>query len=279
MTFHITRKESLGDALRRVAEEQIGAAIRDIENTDADPDFRVHQFRKRCKKMRGLLRLIRPALGDRFEAEDARFREAARLLSAARDATVTDRSIALAAPDGATTARPESVDVTDETFSACAAAARSALSAVPTWPLDACTFADLRSGFEATYRRLNRARERALAAPSGERYHKVRKWTKYHWYQIRLLEHANRRRYGKRRELLRRTGCELGDAHDLDVALGYIASNGSGDRELRRRLLERRSSLMEDAGRHLKTVTRADPQTLARNLERDWQKWRGTVAR
>jgi hypothetical protein len=45
----------------------------------------VHQVRKLCKKLRGLIRLVRPEF-DNFQKEDEFFRDAARELSYVRDA-------------------------------------------------------------------------------------------------------------------------------------------------------------------------------------------------
>src|SRR5215475_2007881 len=52
-------------------------------------DERIHSIRKRCKKLRGLLRLVRPSLGDTYERENAYFRDVARALSPLRDVHVT----------------------------------------------------------------------------------------------------------------------------------------------------------------------------------------------
>ncbi len=48
----------------------------------------VHAFRKRCKKIRALLRLVRPSLGSRFRVENDRYRDMARRVAAVRDADV-----------------------------------------------------------------------------------------------------------------------------------------------------------------------------------------------
>ena len=48
----------------------------------------VHDVRKRCKKVRGLLRLVRPGLGPDYRRANADVRDAARELSSLRDAHV-----------------------------------------------------------------------------------------------------------------------------------------------------------------------------------------------
>ena len=46
---------------------------------------KIHQIRKRCKKLRAVLRLVRPGLSEFYASENAFFRDAARVLSPLRD--------------------------------------------------------------------------------------------------------------------------------------------------------------------------------------------------
>ena len=75
----IRRSESLQNATRRVAREQLSKAIREIEDRTLDTDSTVHQVRKRIKKLRGLLRIVRPGLGKVYKRENDSLRDAARL--------------------------------------------------------------------------------------------------------------------------------------------------------------------------------------------------------
>jgi CHAD domain-containing protein len=78
---------SLQDGVRRIAVEQISAMLGEIDDASLGRDETVHQLRKRCKKLRGLVRLVRPGFED-DRSENATFRDAARGLSALRDADV-----------------------------------------------------------------------------------------------------------------------------------------------------------------------------------------------
>ena len=60
MPFYLQRSESLPDGLRRIAREQIGKALDEIADESLPSHAKVHCLRKRCKKMRGLLRLPQP---------------------------------------------------------------------------------------------------------------------------------------------------------------------------------------------------------------------------
>ncbi|MFO7549934.1 MAG: CHAD domain-containing protein, partial [Haliea sp.] len=89
MSFRFKRGESAGDGIRRMAREQMDRALEDIADSDIDRHDTLHQMRKRCKKIRALLRLARGDLDNScqvYQRENECFREAARSLSSFRDA-------------------------------------------------------------------------------------------------------------------------------------------------------------------------------------------------
>ncbi len=86
MSFHLKKSDSsVQDGIRRIALSQIDSAIAEIDDGDLDIHETVHQVRKRCKKLRALIRLVRPAFAG-YKSENAVFREAASKLSYIRDA-------------------------------------------------------------------------------------------------------------------------------------------------------------------------------------------------
>jgi CHAD domain-containing protein len=91
--------------VRRIAGEQIGRALKELDNGDLDVAEKVHRVRKRCKKLRGLLHLIGPVF-DNFDAENKAYRNAARLLSGVRD-----RRILLRTYDALTSHLEDQVDL------------------------------------------------------------------------------------------------------------------------------------------------------------------------
>ena len=86
MAYRFFADEPIQAAVKRVASEQIAMAIRDFESEQMDRHEAVHRFRKRCKKMRGLLRLVRPHLSAVYQAENYFYRDLSRKLSFVRDA-------------------------------------------------------------------------------------------------------------------------------------------------------------------------------------------------
>ncbi len=86
MGYRIEHQEPTTEAIRRIACEQIDKAIDEIHDSDLDRHETVHQVRKRCKKLRGLVRLVRPCMEEVYQQENAWYRDCARALSDIRDA-------------------------------------------------------------------------------------------------------------------------------------------------------------------------------------------------
>ena len=89
MGYRFERDETVGDAFRRIARAQSDKALDEVGSAAANPadEDAIHDCRKRCKKLRGLIRLVRPALDQAtYRAANEAFRDAARELSGLRDA-------------------------------------------------------------------------------------------------------------------------------------------------------------------------------------------------
>ena len=87
------RGEPPETAFRAIALDQLDEALSDLDNPDRDGRSVVHEARRRCKKLRGLLRLVRPVFPE-FARENAAIRDAAALLSHLRDAEVLHQTVA-----------------------------------------------------------------------------------------------------------------------------------------------------------------------------------------
>src|SRR4051794_27034011 len=90
MSYRLNLADDPGDALRRTATERLDHALGALDGVAPDErDAAVHTARKDVKKARALLRLHRSGLGrGRYRRENAALRDAARELSALRDARV-----------------------------------------------------------------------------------------------------------------------------------------------------------------------------------------------
>lgn len=87
MGFSFKHRRNVEAQVRNIAGEQIDAALVEAKAEDKNVEATVHGLRRRCKKLRGLVRLVGPDL-ENASRENAAYREAAASLSAARDAVV-----------------------------------------------------------------------------------------------------------------------------------------------------------------------------------------------
>ena len=228
---------SISEGVRRIAAAQIDRALRECRDGDLAEDERLHQLRKRCKKLRGLVRLVRPEF-DRYKAENAAFRDAARALAPMRDADVavgTFDKIAgeLRAGSGnisslrqvLTSSAAETAETVDarQRLEAFAAAMAEARSRVGDWAFDLEDHA-LPGGLAKTYGRARDAMANAAKHPTPARLHEWRKRVKYHWYHARLLKRTAPVLIAPHRKLASKLGEILGDHNDLAALAEHLAS-------------------------------------------------------
>lgn len=183
---------TIADGFLRIAREQIGKAIAGAGNTEESPERRVHEARRRCKKLRALFRLVRPDF-QAYHTENAFVRDAARGLAQARDMRVVHgtlvelmqwagRPIDVNASDGA--------EVEVEGLSRFAAQMQALEGRTATWQVAHIDIRTLATGLKQTYRRGRWTRRLAERQRTDEAFHEWRKYAKYHWNQLGLLENC-----------------------------------------------------------------------------------------
>ncbi|HEY8575575.1 MAG TPA: CHAD domain-containing protein [Devosia sp.] len=236
MSFTFTHRRGIEKQVRQIAREQIGKALEACADTHAEFDAVVHGLRRRCKKLRGLVRLVEPHL-DGSKTEDRAFRDAARSLSGSRDAAVMAETFeAVRAFD-----RKSGERIEPSEGKAILRWLQSRVGQTPTgtarkqmlgefvgiferadkrardWSLSGKGFAKIGDGLEATYRLMRQGLRDAEQEGTAELLHEWRKHTKYHWHHVSLLEPSAPDMLAPRRKLLDRLGEALGDHHNLHV--------------------------------------------------------------
>jgi CHAD domain-containing protein len=95
MAFRLPFDGDLDASIRQTARDELVEAIRLLrDDYPDDPVTAVHEARKNLKKTRALLRLARPGLGsETYRRENWAIRDAARLISGARDADVMQQTL------------------------------------------------------------------------------------------------------------------------------------------------------------------------------------------
>lgn len=239
MSYRFAPNEAVEAGIKRMAREQVDKALTEIDTQQLSHHRRVHQVRKRCKKVRALARLVRPALGDQYAAINAHFRDLARPLSDLRDAHALVEAFDMvtagtAAADAFTPARTALETHRDALATrldagALLADARQALLAgrtgIDSWHVKGHGFDAISGGLGKTYRRGRKAMAAAQVDPTAERYHQWRKRAKYLWYHLRILRPLWPEAMKAFRDEADRLASLLGDDHDLHVLRTSVAGD------------------------------------------------------
>lgn len=234
MPYRLKRKESVDQGLKRVALEQLQRAQQECEDRDLDSDTKVHQIRKRMKKLRALLRLAKDRLGDKnFRSGNHRARSLARRLAGDRDAQVMlDTANALAGDDPVLAGAGLEQVQTQLQTQVGHHAQRSELglrlqqsrqeliemqNEVTEWPLRGKGLSAIESGLRRTYKRGRKALKKVGRDANDEDMHTWRKRVKDYWYHVRLLENAWPGLMTCQADELKILSELLGDHNDLSV--------------------------------------------------------------
>ena len=296
MAYRFERGEPVPEAIRRMAGEQLEAAVESLRGR-GNRDEAIHDARKRVKKTRALLRLVRSELGDRYTEESTCLREAGRGLSEFRDAAAVigtfdelvthyrddldERPLAsirrgLAAHKARAEREPNRKQKLQEIVSVLAATALRAGK----WELAVDGFAAIGRGLQQTFRSSAKAMREVRRHPHPETYHEWRKRVKDHWYHTRLLEDLWSEVMGGYERSLKQLEDWLGNDHNLDVLRSKLtAEPGSyGDPKDIETLLslaakqekELRDCALAMGGR----VYLEDADSYRRRLHGLWDAWR-----
>jgi CHAD domain-containing protein len=240
MAFRFRLAETFEEGCQRIAREQIERAQAQLKGPD-DPIVAVHETRKSLKRLRALLRLIRPAIGESvFRHENAQLREIARILSSARDRhvlleTVTKLEaaanfpkkglghavrVALSATNG-----EQSLVVEGATLRQAQGRLADTKKRFARLHLSGHGFHSIGPGLEASYRRARRAFRSAYVELTDEAFHEWRKGAQQHWRHMLLLTRAWPALLAARASESRGLSQILGDDHDLALLIAFVHSD------------------------------------------------------
>jgi len=269
MPFYLFKNEPIAPGLRRIAKEQIIIGLKDSEHNATPVDRGVHSMRIRCKKLRGLLRLPQPLMEDFFLLEDQRIRDAAKRLAENRDREVIAKTLT---SFGGPVYEPDDTHhpVSQQDIEQSRRILSNCLEAIDDWPLDLHGFYDIAPGFGQTYRKCLIAWQHVLELPSDHNFHRLRRWGKYHWYHIRILERLNKKVLSKRRKRLRKLQLTLGDAHDLAMLQTSLGTQENVDEKLLAQVRDRKKDLYANALRTGRKLFSISVDELVAKLSRYW---------
>lgn len=209
MAFAIKRKEKPGQACARVGRELLTDAeqlLNTLPSSDDAPEA-IHEIRKTFKKLRGLNRLLRPALRQKdYEKLNTLLRDTARRLAQAREHSVAletlsrlsitnspgmiSTSLAMRLHSGLEALNTQTLQL--ELSPDLIAQLRETLTGVAghlkRWQKEKTGWAPAEEGLRLAYRAARNGYKASIDAPDCEPLHEWRKAVKTLWYQLRLFE-------------------------------------------------------------------------------------------
>lgn len=235
MDYTIQPAEPVTDEIRRLVRELARDGIDHVDG-GMDEHETVHEVRKRCKEARAAARLVRGVLPT-YSAENAHFRDTARLVSDIRDATALIETF----DDHVRPAVTATTELDDDTLAdirATLVARRDDMTAemdldatleivrsrletgidrADRLPIATDGYDAVAGGLGKSYKRARNRMADAYADPSTEAFHEWRKRIKYHRYHCYMLRNVWPEPMTARRSQLKDLSDITGDEHDLAV--------------------------------------------------------------
>ena len=294
--YRLLADEDAATGVRRVIVARLEkAAERLREPLDGDALAEaIHGARKDLKKARAALRLVREELGEEaFKRENRALRDAARTLSASRDAEVKLGTLAALVEgaagdlppgpaalwrDALAADRDRIVGSEGDQIDAAVEAIEAVAARAPDWPLRHTGWKLLSPGLDTAYSEGRDAFEALPARPSFEAVHELRKRGKDLWYQLRLLRDAWPAVLEPTAEEIHEFTDLLGDHHDLAVLgddLGRREEIGAAHKNVLRELIAaEQHALLIDALSLGERIYAEKPGPFGRRLRAYWRAWR-----
>ena len=233
MHFELAKDVLPADGIVEIYRALLDFAHERLVNKDADPNTAVHEVRKSVKKLRAVLRIVKPVLDKTsFKTADHAVRDFGRRLGGARDSAVL-----LASFNGLVDYYTPFLSVEDmqpirenlenkyqlamETFltsidiHSLEEQLEELRRRLDTLDLSGFTRHMLLASVRRTYRTGRRALQALHAVPSTENSHEFRRQAKYLWYQLRLVHNWNPAVLKPVVTSLDELGELLGQDHDL----------------------------------------------------------------
>ncbi len=285
---------SLSDAsveagVRRIATEEIDGALAALAAGGPLAE-RVHDARKHIKKLRALIRLVRPHF-EGYATENRALRDAARSLSGLREAEAARATLAdltheaglsegevaaIAAPVEGRHGSEHDAKAMAKSLSACRSALKAIRKRAAKWKVAGDGFEALEDGLTGTFGRARRGMKRAMKHARMRALHDWRKRVKDHWYHARLLAPIWPEAMAPHVAAADTLGEALGDYNDLAELMADLAQ---GDGKARDRLVaearERQEKLLDSTGHVARRLLADTPEALADRWRVWWEVWRG----
>jgi CHAD domain-containing protein len=287
--------------LRRIVDELITSAIACINERSTDREEDLHQVRLAIKRLRAILRLLRPLVSKTFfKRENTRLRFAARRLARLRDLAVARRTLEQVTDKLASHSQDAAVQEVFESFlaqtpgsshydedreTALRLAARALVRtrhAFHALSLPDRGWKTIEPGLKKLYRQNRTWMKCASSSDKDEDFHEWRKQVKYYFYLLKMLTPIWLSRLGKTVKHLDRLQDKLGKDHDLAVLKSFLVKrlNNPGNRtpvgQVIQYLEKRSAKLRKQSMAVGKILFDNKPGRWMKALRKRWEDWQSS---
>jgi CHAD domain-containing protein len=204
--FRLKCDKTVSSEVRRIVFRQLEVAMSELTSVgDPESDEAIHDARRRLKKIRAVIRLVRPVMDTSCRAVDSDLRRVTHMLAPIADGqgvivtldeiarhyrnTLPRKTVAsirshLIEREGRIDSEAQAARVLQEATTTLRAEHRR----VKRWRLKAEGFRAIAPGLKDSVRRARNAMIAAWTHPTGAHYHAWRCHVKDHWFHVRLLE-------------------------------------------------------------------------------------------
>jgi hypothetical protein len=236
MAYLIRRKEPLAGEIRRILVEQNDKALTLLEHWQHNPRERVHSARQAFKRLRALLRLVRPGARYVYQVENRFYRDVGRSLAYVRDTEAVIEALAVVETSltdaqsldslhllRAGLERRAARELNDPVLNvprrvqAACDELRGAERRLHRTPLGGVTRKVLRTAARRTMKRCEEGFAQVLVTGAAADFHAWRRDVKYAYHQTRLLQELMPDWAASHGPPLERLGELLGHSQDLTV--------------------------------------------------------------
>jgi CHAD domain-containing protein len=293
MDVALQTDEPLRTGLLRVADNLVKNAVERVRNPTSDRVEDLHFVRVTIKRLRAILRLIRPAIKKRaFDRENVRLRTAARRLSIARDADVAGQTLATLPFAKQSEMDSAAVALAGFRKNGAPEADMSKTMKVTALDLDQTRrnlhrlrisrheWKAIEPGVRKVYRQCRKRMKRALGHGDDDAYHKWRIRIKSLYYELQMLQSVWPARLTKMVAGLNKLQDQIGADHDLVVLKRslYRSPDRFGGSESVERVLrsvnDKRRKLRRTTDPLGKAIFDRTPRSFVRELGQHWNNWR-----
>jgi hypothetical protein len=293
MAYRFKPGRSIEREARRIAGKELGSALHELDDTAGPPsDASVHRARRHVKKVRALIRLVRPARAGGTRVSQARLRAVVRLIAPLCDAESLPDTLArledcarqepprpsLVALEEVLARRRATLARDPRTRAALRTSARllrAEQREVLEWRLDRTGGEAVERGLARSVRRGRRSLARVIRRPTARRYDRWRRRVKDYWLQLRLVEERTGELFVPEERRLEALDGLLGEQHNVVLLQAIVAAEASlprNDRAVLLQLMRRYRRHLEHRALALGTQIYAEsPRGVARRMHRAWR--------